>query len=1131
MEQYLLECLDSLSQSGDDKTRRLKRVQRISAWDLLNKEWRALVALAAKKESLPEINENTSDKIVNKSTNRNRKIGRRGGKGLRRSFEDNLAHPLEIIASNESNGYKLAVLIAQKTKMDKSWNLKWDDELEKLRIACEKGIHPVWSKLAKEANLFAELSRFKITQENIIRKDSSIWIENSYFDPEDTTQMKAWLDMNLPFNAKTEQLKVIQKIKKDMANKPRFSEWSKWMEPVLRNQHKEIALIEGMLLACSKHKDAISVLENISDKSTMDIAKKQVRLLKLRNGNMNNWEEDARIEGEDLLSAAIRTTAWKQIGNIDINLSIDDLRFGIMVLSESENTVPDSIAWKLAYELFEAGEIKQSHNAIKGIEIVNNEQLRTALRLNSEENMDNMINSSLDNLDDDGLLMVAKNLSCKNETRIEAAKRVLQSDTIRYMSDSLDIFTELADIENLSRILIENKSLAKVYPERVLLVWHMIYAKNTKNIITELSHLRENALASISESPEELILSDTSKALISLLDGIPDDVSIINEKLDSEGLLALNEVRRALSPEGDNMVRTKTIERLEGSIKIAKLTYLERKLFQSLTNSLLLNRVAMDIESGMPARILDANQILNLITDNDNISLQSIKFIIEMIVEHGQIIAEGINPLEKWYRKNNNNSLESKLVKATIQSAQSNHLEAAREYQEAARKVRDDFEQYALIMRKALISYAHGGGWSDSVNLINSKPALTASVTERFQLYLNVCNDELGNKKDKARNRLHEYAIKEVGTVVSDIKENRSAQIEVLELLMRYPEDLDPPLPKSPFQGRVMAAIRGLQRIDNTHRSELDLKFEQEMARDKKDIYEIQSIANQIADYAPIRGLRKLERAMSSSDLSEREKTILERVAGAMFVQHSTSIPIKERSSLRNLSLKPVIIVDTNILIDALKDDLLRELTGDSFGSLNWTVERSFHWMLRRRGKENLVLMNIPPMIKSEFMNRVKTPENVLKLFSKKIYIDSNKWNEKITKTLLDNKVKKICEEFGNWGCKVDKDKMKNIQLEDFMIQHRNIFDEITKQKMSRGDNSGRSIIKGLEIYPEGGDMQIIRYAAELCNNINPEIGKVIIATRDSDFKLISRSLEEEYGFGVVGDAQELNRRVLQKIS
>ena len=108
---------------------------------------------------------------------------------------------------------------------------------------------------------------------------------------------------------------------------------------------------------------------------------------------------------------------------------------------------------------------------------------------------------------------------------------------------------------------------------------------------------------------------------------------------------------------------------------------------------------------------------------------------------------------------------------------------------------------------------------------------------------------------------------------------------------------------------------------------------------------------------------------------------------------------------------------------------------------------------------------------------------------------------------------------------------MKEIELEEFMIQHKNIFEELTKQKMSREDNSKRSTIKGQEIYPEGGDIQIMRYAAELCNNINPEIGKVIIATRDADFKLISRSLEEEFGFGIVGDAQELNRRILRKVS
>jgi uncharacterized LabA/DUF88 family protein len=511
--------------------------------------------------------------------------------------------------------------------------------------------------------------------------------------------------------------------------------------------------------------------------------------------------------------------------------------------------------------------------------------------------------------------------------------------------------------------------------------------------------------------------------------------------------------------------------------------------------------------------------------------MQNVKFVIEMIIEYGKIIAEGIIPLERWYRKNDNNSLDSRLIKATIQSSQGNYIQAAREYEDAAKKIKHDFEKYALVMRKALISYAHGGGWKTSVNLINSKPALSASVTERFQLYLNVCNDEVGNKKDKARNRLHEYALKEVQSEISNIKENREAQIEALELLMRYPEELDPPLPKSPFQGRVRAAIRGLQRIENTHRSELDLKFEQEMSREKKDIYEIQSIANQIADYAPIRGLRKLERAISSPNLSENNKTTLERVAGAMFVQHSESIPIKERGMLRNLSLKPLVIVDTNILIDTLKDDLLREMSGDSFGSLNWTGDRSFHWMLRRRSKEKLMFMNIPPTVMAEFLNRVKTPKSVLKLFSKNVYIDSKTWNEKITKTLLDKKIKQICKEFGNWDCRIDKKRMKDIGLEEFMIQHKNIFEELTKQKMSKEDNSKRSTIKGQEIYPEGGDMQIMRYAAELCNNINPEIGKVIIATRDGDFKLISRSLEEEFGFGIVGDAQELNRRILRRVS
>ena len=78
--------------------------------------------------------------------------------------------------------------------------------------------------------------------------------------------------------------------------------------------------------------------------------------------------------------------------------------------------------------------------------------------------------------------------------------------------------------------------------------------------------------------------------------------------------MALNEVRRALSPEGDSRVSTKSIQKLEDSIKIADLDYLERRLFESLGDSLLLNRIAMDIESGMSDRVTEANQTLISIT-------------------------------------------------------------------------------------------------------------------------------------------------------------------------------------------------------------------------------------------------------------------------------------------------------------------------------------------------------------------------------------------------------------------------------------------------------------------------------------------------------------------------------------
>ena len=94
-------------------------------------------------------------------------------------------------------------------------------------------------------------------------------------------------------------------------------------------------------------------------------------------------------------------------------------------------------------------------------------------------------------------------------------------------------------------------------------------------------------------------------------------------------------------------------------------------------------------------------------------------------------------------------------------------------------------------------------------------------------------------------------------------------------------------------------------------------------------------------------------------------------------------------------------------------------------------------------------------------------------------------------------------------------------------VKHKDVFFLIDEQKRKIGKAPARTTINGDEIYPEKGDRDIMSDAASIAAACHADIGSVLVATRDSDFRLVSRALEEEFGFGVVGDAQQLNDRVL----
>ena len=179
--------------------------------------------------------------------------------------------------------------------------------------------------------------------------------------------------------------------------------------------------------------------------------------------------------------------------------------------------------------------------------------------------------------------------------RLEASKLLKKIDQMRYTDEIVSSFTMSAEIKGLTDFLIEEEALQRAYPFRVMMAWHLITARDSVGISSEMYEARRVALESIEDAEKDEVLSDVSIGLISLLDGISSNLDAVHDKLDSDGLRSLNEVRMALGPEGDGIVKEVRIEKLVSSVEGADLTVLERRLFEAVINALILNRAAINL--------------------------------------------------------------------------------------------------------------------------------------------------------------------------------------------------------------------------------------------------------------------------------------------------------------------------------------------------------------------------------------------------------------------------------------------------------------------------------------------------------------------------------------------------------
>ena len=1009
MEGYLHECLELLQRAGDDVGRRRKAIQRPKAWSLLPLEWRALAFLAANKTAPEGV-------VIEGGAGRDRskpqRVGRRGGRGRVKSMDDRLAGPSDALASDSPAAYKLAVLCAHKGKLGTSWDSSLDSKMMGLRSKCEEGIHPVWRMLAREAPLIAEMAQFPIIEAADRNIDSGDWVESACFDPLDRVRLREWLSMELPFTTNSEQDHALQSIRQDLTGgRTRPGMWMRWMRPSLRGLSGEGALLEGILLASISEDTAREVLGSLKVGDISELANRHSMLIGMRSGDFSGWRACANQEGDDGLSEALRVSAWRNVESCSVELSAADLLNGVEVLSRVGESLPSPLRWKVASSLVSQGNVDEALGFAEGAIFSNDEHASTALDILSEmesEILTRALRESIVTMDESGLLMVMRHEGAPIQIGLQAASKMWELESIRHTDEILNIFTKAADIESLVAAFERDSSLSMAYPHRMLMSWHLLPG-GSRIDRSSLAEMRKTALSSIDISAGDDVLSDASVALISLLDGLPRDMDSVHGKLDSDGLRSLNEVRRALSPDGDGVVRESKIENLQESIQRAELNHLEKRLFDALIIALRLNRAAMDLQIGVGERESRAVESLGQLCELDSAAMRTIAAVTNLVIEHNL----GVAALENWYREHDKTSAEFQIVRAAILRTSGDRLNAARAYKDAAMKLRLDFERSALVLRKSLIEFAHATGWREAVSLVNAHPALSSSVTKRFKLYLRTCKRYEDGDTSAASTGLIEFAAQEEElTRNGALGSIRDRRVEVLEGLYRYPDEHG--LPADPFQGRVRAALQEVRTSKASRQTDLERRFMIEM-RGKKDPREITILAMEVADTDPINGLRMLEKAITSGDLDAKQSSTLKKSQRALFVSHSGTIPVKQRRSLRNLSLKPLIMVDTNILIEALKDDLLKELSADSLGSLDWTVERAFHWMLRRRAGEGRVLLHIPPAARGEFMHRAKNPDSVLRMFSD-TYIDKTIWSEVVNDTFLMQRVDSICQAFDSWS-------------------------------------------------------------------------------------------------------------------
>ncbi|MDP6011724.1 MAG: hypothetical protein QF707_08025, partial [Candidatus Poseidoniaceae archaeon] len=837
------------------------------------------------------------------------------------------------------------------------------------------------------------------------------------------------------------------------------------------------------------------------------------------------------------LSVALRIAGWLTAPPGDIDLGLAEMQSGLALLIESEADMKASnmLRWHIISVLVKEQRLEEAEELLLELNLSNAAHLDTALTVlksSSSTQIQEWFENNLELLDTDSILKVLSNDELPSSLKLKAAALIDNDESTESVHNNLlQLMLDTGDIIGLAKILRNIEESPKLHPLETLLVAHLHPAMADENLNQWIITSYVEAYDSLSTVQSAPGLSPLSISLLHMLDGARCELEPLADNLDMSGFQAFRECRRAMSDDGDGLVSESNLTKLEDSILEAELEMVEQKLLETVVESLRLNRAATQIQNSDNDGTETAN--LDSIISNDVPRLRVVMAAREMVLEHDIALPS----LVEWYQKTAPTSVWSTISKAAMHAANGEILASARSWRLAADRSQFPYEQRVMLYRKALIHFAHSESWAEAIELLNREQALQSALTKWFQLYLRVSDDAHRGQQEAATRRLLDDVRSEKTVQV----ENREGELvdetkieydeEKLDLLFNYHRSHPISLPSEPFQGRVRAALSSVKKDRRRNRVDDEMRYQRLMHESSQDrdldplTHDIYNLASDAAEENAIRGLTIFERAMNSGRFKPRQIKRLMNAQQGVYQNHHKEISIRQRKNLRHLPLTPLVIVDTNILIDALKDMIAKELELSSDVQLDLVGHRNFHRSLLQYRKENKMRIFMPAIVQSEIRNFAGDPNRLRGMF-KNVIVEEEAWQQIISKDTLDEMVENIVTLFRDWKHPAPSFESESEEyrekLNAFLNDHEEVYDHLSQQKSLHGDGFRSSLVAGDAIFPEESDLRIMLQACSLADSYLDGIGSVVVATRDGDFTLVARALEEHFGFGVAKNVHQL---------